>query len=70
VATPGVPPFVKVKTFSGKPGERADSLHLYTQDQRMHLIFDLGASYERFIYTLDTAWRLHHQHLPQALRQL
>lgn len=66
--TPGVAPFIKVKTFSGKPGERADSIHLYTTDQRLHLIFDFGMPYERFLHVFDTAWRLHHPNIQQALR--
>jgi hypothetical protein len=49
-------PFVKIKTV--KPGQLADSIHIYGTDLRLHLLFDfVQMSYERFCYTFDTSWR-------------
>lgn len=50
------PPYVKIKTV--KPGQIADSIHIYGTDLRLHLLFDFAQmSYERFCYIFDNTWR-------------
>lgn len=70
VSTPGVPPYVNMRVVPNQLGKAVPegvptAIQLYTKDERLHMIFDLAVSYERFCYLFDSTWRGHHPQLMQ-----
>lgn len=70
VNTPGVQPYVKLKSIPNQPGKAVPegiptAIQLYLKDEHLHMIFDMVVSYDRICYIFDSTWRSHHPQLMQ-----